>query len=245
MRFSQRPLSNIFSDKSSLVLRALLREPSREWKIADLMTQGVSEGQVSNVLDLLERHRWLFRNRTWRNHYVQLVNPKGLLDEWVRTYRFDWNPTATYFSSDKEILPKVIQGLKNLNVPFALTMISGARLLAPYVVQDVENIYLLVDPKQGEKVLFNLESHLFLPYPTGNGNLHFSIPYYRTALPMDIQVIQGIPVVSNLQLYLDLVNEPTTGADQADWLWTQMKERGTPIVPLEPLVTHHQKRRAA
>ena len=245
MRFSQRPLNNIFSDKSSIVLRALLREPSREWKISDLMSHGVSEGQVSNVLDLLERHRWLFRSRTWRNHYVQLVNPKALLDEWVRTYRFDWNPTATYFSSDKEILPKVIQGLKDLNAPFALTMISGARLISPYVVQNVENIYLLMDPKQGEKVLFNLEPRLFLPYPTGSGNLHFSIPYYRTAIQRELQWIHGFPVVSNLQLYLDLVNEQTTGADQADWLWTQMKERGTPIVPLNQTVSLHQKKRAA
>ncbi|MBK8574282.1 MAG: hypothetical protein IPN90_00920 [Elusimicrobia bacterium] len=148
-------------------------------------------------------------------------------------------------SSFKGILRKVIQGLKDLNAPFALTMISGARLLAPYVVQNVENIYLLMDPEQGEKVLFNLESHLFLPYPTGNGNLHFSIPYYRTSIPKDIQVVQGIPVVSNLQLYLDLVNKPTTGADQADWLWTQMKERGTPIVPLDQPATQRPKKRRA
>lgn len=74
------------------------------------MGHGVSEGQVSNVLDLLEARRWLLRNRTWRNHSVQLVDPKALLEEWVRTYRFDWNPTATYFSNDKEILSKIIQG---------------------------------------------------------------------------------------------------------------------------------------
>lgn len=108
-----------------------------------------------------------------------------------------------------------------------------------------QNIYLLMDPKQGETILFNLEPRLLLPYPTGSGNIHFSIPYYRTAIPKELQMINGFPVVSNLQLYLDLVNEPTTGADQADWLQTQMKEWGTPIVPFGPSFVLHKKRRAA
>jgi hypothetical protein len=231
MRFRKRPLSNIFSDKSSLVLRALLREPGRHWKIPELMAEGVSEGQVINVLDLLQERGWLTRHRDWRNHFAQLTSPQGLLDEWTRAYRFDWNPTATYFSSDNEILGKIVKSLRTMDAPFALTMMSGARLVAPYVIQNTEHLYLMTDASKGEDVLRRLETDLLLPYPTGGGNIHFSIPYYQAALQKDIQWIGDLPVVSNLQLYLDLVNEPTTGADQAAWLAQQLRERGTPLLP--------------
>ncbi len=245
MRFRHRPLANIFSDKSSIVLRALLREPDRNWSMSELCGEGVSEGQVINTVQLLEEKQWVHRNRAWRNHFIRLTNPRSLMEEWTKAYRFDWNSTASYFSSDKDILSKIVVVLKTLEVPFALTMISGARLVAPYVVQNMEHIYLLQNEEDAENSLRALENRLMLPYPTGSGNIHFALPFYRNAIQREIQMIDELPVVSNLQLYLDLVNEPTTGGDQADWLRERLAERGNTLFPFKQNLPRQKKIKVA
>jgi hypothetical protein len=231
MRLKTRRLANVFSDKASIVLRALLREPDRKWSITQLVAEGgVSEAQVIIVLDLLEDKGWVTRDRQWRNHSVKLENPQKLLQEWIRNYRLDWNPTALYPNHSPHFIHELTTELKKWEVPFALTGLSGARLIAPYVIQTTEYIYLLTDQRATEDILRKIETRFLLPYPASAGNIHFMVPYYANAIPKSIQTIKGLPVVSNLQLYLDLINEPTTGADQANWLWEHLKERGTPIV---------------
>jgi hypothetical protein len=123
--------------------------------------------------------------------------------------------------------------LKKWGVPFALTGLSGARLVAPYVAQSTEFIYLLTHAAEAEDVLRKIENRFLLPFPGSSGNIHLMVPYYADALPKSLQTIEGLPVVSNLQLYLDLVNEPTTGADQAQWLWKKLLEAQKPIVPVQ------------
>jgi hypothetical protein len=233
MRLKTRRLANIFSDKASIILRALLREPSRDWTIADLIKEGVSETQAINVLDLLSDKEWITRHRQWRNHFVNLTQPDHLLQEWVRNYRLDWNPTALYPNHTPHFLRELTGELKKWGVPFALTGLSGARLVAPYVAQSTEFIYLLTHAAEAEDVLRKIENRFLLPFPGSSGNIHLMVPYYADALPKSLQTIEGLPVVSNLQLYLDLVNEPTTGADQAQWLWKKLLEAQKPIVPVQ------------
>lgn len=230
MRLKTRRLANIFSDKASIILRALLRDPLRDWTIADLIKEGVSETQVINVLDLLSDKEWITRHRQWRNHFINLTKPDYLLQEWIRNYKLDWNPTALYSNHNPNFLNELTTELSKWGVSFALTGISGASLVAPYVAQSTEFIYLLTSAAAAEDVLRKIENRFLLPFPNSSGNIHFMVPYYADAIPKSLQTINGIPVVSNLQLYLDLVNEPTTGADQAQWLWNKLSETQTPIV---------------
>lgn len=230
MRLQTRPLLNLFSDKSSLVLRALLKEPTRKWTIPDLMKEGLSEGQVINVLNMLDTRGFIHRNREWRDHYVELVKPKALLDEWVRTYQFHWNWQAFYSVGKPNFVKQLCDYLKRKKIPYALTMITGSRLVDPYVIREMDHIYIGVDRKFVEKTLRGIETQFFLPYAGASGNICLAVPFYRSSVFKDAQIIQGQPVVSNLQLYLDLVNEPLTGADQAAHLMAHLKEKGKPLI---------------
>ncbi len=230
MRFKTCPLINIFSDKSSLVLRALLADPLKQWRIPDLAGKGLSPAQVINVIDVLEDNGWLRRHRAWRDYYIQLTHPEELLKEWANVYNFDWNGRAHYQVYRKDLVKDIADCLKSLNVKFALTMISGARLVAPYVDQQIEHIYLDTDKTAGNKVLYELERRLHLPSAKGTGSLCFAVPYYRSSVFSETREVDGLPVVSNLQLYLDLFNHPMTGRDQADWLRDMLKEWGTPLI---------------
>jgi hypothetical protein len=230
MRLPHRPLLNLYSDKSSLVLRALLREPAKKWTTANLMKEGLSAGQVVNVIKYLETTDFVERNVEWRNHYVQLANPKALLDDWAQTYNFHWNWQAWYSTEKPDFLRQLCRYLKEKKIPYALTMISGSRLVAPYVVQNVEHVYIGGVRKEFEKTLRGIEKRFFLKYPERSGNICVAAPFYKSSVFRDARVIDGYPVVSHLQLYLDLVGFPVTGADQADWLKKQLAEKGTPLI---------------
>ncbi|MBC7052256.1 hypothetical protein G6O46_24925, partial [Salmonella enterica subsp. enterica serovar Enteritidis] len=55
----QRSLKSIFKPKSAQVLRVLLRDPDRAWRVADLAhTAEVSLGHVSNVRSELVDREW-------------------------------------------------------------------------------------------------------------------------------------------------------------------------------------------
>ena len=75
-----------------------------------------------------------------------------------------------------------------------------------------------------------MEAHFNLGYPQSEGNVCICLPFYRTSIFKTIQVMDGLPIVSNLQLYLDLMSYPVTGRDQAEWLREKLEERGTPII---------------
>ncbi len=230
MRLKVRPMLNLYSDKSSLVLRALLRDPKKKWTIPDLMKEGLSEGQVINVINGLEGKEFIDRSRVWRDHYVQLKKPNALLDEWAQTYSFEWNSQAFYSTEKPKFLENLCGYLKKKKIPYALTMISGGRLVAPYVVQNVEHIYIGVERDEVDKALRDIETHFDLKYPRGSGNICVALPFYKSSVFRDARIIDDQPVVSDLQLYLDLVNFPMTGADQAEWLKSQLEQKGTPLI---------------
>lgn len=230
MRLKVRPQLNLYSDKSSLVLRALLRDPGRKWTIPDLMKEGVSEGQVINVINGLEGKGFVERRRVWRDHFVQLKKSQVLLDEWSRTYNFEWNSQAFYTTENPTFLDELCSFLKKKHLSYALTMISGSRLVAPHVVQNVDHVYLGVERTEVDKILRGIETHFDLKYPGGSGNICIALPFYKSSVFRDARIIDHQPVVSDLQLYLDLVNYPLTGAEQADWLKSKLAKKGTPLI---------------
>jgi hypothetical protein len=62
----QRELKSLFRPKSAQVLRAMLREPGRAWRVTELSeTSGVSLGHVSNVRTGLIDREWARRLRRW------------------------------------------------------------------------------------------------------------------------------------------------------------------------------------
>lgn len=225
-----RGLQNIFGDKSSLVIRALLQHPGRHWTTRGLAQEGASLGLVSLVLGDLESSGFVVRHASGRFSYVVLTQPKKLLEAWTQSYRFQKNPQAHFYAPDPKLLPKLRDHFISKKIPYALTAFSGANLVAPYVVNNDISIYIDVPEKTAEQFFCELQTHFTLVPPKAGANVHFALPIYRSSVFRDFQSISGFHVVSNLQLYLDLMNHPLGGREQADWLADRLKELKTPLI---------------
>lgn len=223
-------LRNIFGDRSSLILRSLLREPFRHWTTRQLSEEGASLGLVSLVLRDLENLGFVMRRSSGRFSYSELAHPDKLLEAWTQVYRFQQNPQAHFFAPDRELLPKLRDHFVSKKIPYALTAFSGSNLIAPYVVNNDISVYVDVPDDKAEQYFCDLQTHFTLVPPKSGANVHFVLPIYRSSVFRDSRLVREYQVVSNLQLYLDLFNHPLGGAEQAEWLVARLKELGSPLI---------------
>jgi hypothetical protein len=227
MILARRQLQNIFSDKSSIVLRTLLATPGHSWKIPELSQKGVSFGLVSLVLNLAESLGYVERVRIGPGSFTKLTHADSLLRDWNRNYSFDRNPHAYYHALDPDILPRLKAYCEAKNLRYALTLFSASRRISPYVKDDRNFIYLDIDLKQAKPVFADLEAELGLLKLARGGNTCLAIPYYHKSLFADLQTLDGYPAVSNLQLYLDLMGFKPHGPEEAEHLVAHLNRKGT------------------
>lgn len=226
----RRLIGNIFSDRSSLVLRALLREPEKKWTLSALVKEGVSLGLASDVLSKAETQGYVERVSKGPESYTRLIRKDDLLKDWLSTYSFERNTQAYYLSTDKDFLRNCAQYLSQNKKRFALTLYSASRLISPYVKDDRHFIYWDLDREEFPGFLKQIETQLNLYKLVQGGNVCFVLPFYRSAAFKDSKAIKGYPVVSNLQLYLDLMTFPPTGSEEAQHLISHFKKKGQSFV---------------
>src|SRR3989338_11294541 len=90
-------VQNIFSDRSSLVLRRLLEEPERKWTTLDFVPFGVSKGLASEVLARAEALGYVERVRKGPGSYTRLIRKEKLLKDWRASYSFEKNLQTFYY----------------------------------------------------------------------------------------------------------------------------------------------------
>lgn len=79
-----RALRSIFTPKAAAILRVMLRDPDRPWRIVELAEKGrTSLGHVSNVRRALLSRELIEKG----DEGVVLINPDGLLKMWRENYR--------------------------------------------------------------------------------------------------------------------------------------------------------------
>jgi hypothetical protein len=219
---------NAFSGRSSRVLRVLLEKP-KLWSLTDISKElaaegirvekvygqaidfAVSQGLISKVLSSLEEQLWIRR----QGSAVLVPEPRRLLLAWAEKYkeRYRWrlrnsfevpNPFGEGVSRISEQLQERIGGA------YAFTAAAAASVIAPFVELDRVDIFL-GDAQSGARLrqLAERES-------TG--------PKLRLIEPYDMGVFlyskrEGkVPIVSNLQAYLDLYARGGRDLKQADYL---------------------------
>ena len=106
----RRLVKNIFSDRSSLVLRALLREPERRWILPNLEKEGASLGLASDVLSKAEAQGYVERVLKGPESYSRLIRKDALLRDWVNAYSFERNDSSYYLSTNKDFLKSMNKG---------------------------------------------------------------------------------------------------------------------------------------
>ena len=83
-RSETRALRSIFSPKAGAILRVLLRDPDRAWRVTDLAhAANASLGHVSNVRKALLDREWIQK----QDGGIVLTQPDALLKTWREKYR--------------------------------------------------------------------------------------------------------------------------------------------------------------
>jgi len=226
----RRLVKNIFSDRSSLALRALLREPDQKWTLPDLEKEGVSLGLASDVLSKAEAQGYVERVIRGPESYTRLIRKDALLKDWVDAYAFEQSDHEYYLSTDKNFLKTCAEFLQKKKKAFALTLYSASRLISPYVKDDRHFIYVDIERDEFPVFLKEIEAQLSLYKLVRGGNVCFVVPFYRSSVCRDSITVKGLPIVSHLQLYLDLMTFPPTGPEEARHLISHFKKKGQNFV---------------
>jgi len=203
----------IFSDKASLILRAMLSE-GKLWGVRALASKiGLDPGYVSRVFKEMERKDYLIREKG----KFRLKEPKILLEDWIHFYDYRKNRFDNYFCLSKSP-GDIIERLWNLeildNMEYALGFHAGANLVSPHAVFDSVHIYIS-NPDSMDYFVRALD----LKSVERGANLIFVSPYYKHSVFYDRQRIKKLWVVSNIQLYLDLFKFPLRGIEQAEHIY--------------------------
>ena len=216
-------IKNIFTDKASLVLRKMLKDPERRWVVRDFTGPGgVSLGMSQEILKAMEKKGYIERVKKGPNSYTILTNKEKLISDWLKEYSFEQNIIDTYYSANKNILNKFKKVLKENQ--YALTLHTGANLLTSFV--KTEEIFIYMNFKNWEKDILEIRQKLDLKELVRGGNIHLIYPFYKNSVFFNTQKIKGFTVVSNLQLYLDLYNFQPRGREQAEYLGNILEEKG-------------------
>jgi len=214
---------NIFADKSTLILRKMLREPDRKWVIRDFNDpQGVSLRLAQQVLEVMGQRGYAERVKKGPDSYTLLTYPDKLIKDWMDAYKFEVNSISSYYTHDKNILKKMKTALKNRS--YALTLHTGANLLTSYVKTD--HVYVYLNTDNWEKDILSIRQQLDLKELVQGGNVHFIKPLYKASIFYDKQMVEGYSVVSNLQLFLDLYHFQPRGREHAEFLKEQLEQKG-------------------
>ena len=196
-----RSLRGIFSPRAAAVLRVMLKNPQRPWRVASLAEEAnVSLGHVSHVLKALLDREWIERG----NDGITLVAPGELLKNWRENYHRPKGLTQVGYTHlhgkqlDRRLsgvlnpLPKQPRAIYSLN--------SAAKWYAPLLRDGTISLY--TDFSAAELV----EEKLDVMPATDGANLVLHILHDESLFQDFIEPAPGIFCTGPITTYLDLWN---------------------------------------
>ncbi|MFH1724230.1 MAG: type IV toxin-antitoxin system AbiEi family antitoxin [Elusimicrobiota bacterium] len=218
----QRPRKKLgfpYSPKASRVIRAMLERPKQSWTILGLAREAnVALRLVLLVVNALDSKGYVRKQRG----DIRLLKRKDLLGSWAEQYEFrEVNDLyfcyslARDFDEFKRRLTNLPPGLAD---QYGLTMFAGASLIAPQLRFNDSHLYVRGPFEEWA-------SKLDLRPVTSGANVVLAAPFDDGVFDY-AQMIDGVRVVSNTQLFLDLYNIHDRARDQAEFLYREVMERG-------------------
>ncbi len=209
-------LRDPFTDRASLIARTLFRDPDRERGTRELAdAAGVSPMVASHVVRQLASWQAVNTVRSGRDLRIRLHSEWQLIRIW--TGRYDWrqNPQIPFAApmGDPARFLRRLPGVLSSH-RWALTLQSGASLVAPHAAWDKVHVYIDV---RSTRELRSIGASAGWS-PDSSGRIVLMQPWYDDAIWTEIQTIRKLPVVSTLQLILDLWHYPVRGREQAEHL---------------------------
>lgn len=222
------PGINVFSGRSSRVLRVLLERP-KPWTLTEIAREldaetesasrafrnqqirfEISLGAISKAVASLEEQLWIQR----QGSTILVPEPGRLLTEWAERYkeRYRWRLRSS-FQTSNPFGPKVsdiAEGLRPVISGWYAFTGAAAAIEAPFIELDRIDVFLTESEATRKLPELNLRQ--------GAGpKLRFIYPY-DIGVFMYSRIETSIPAVSNIQAYLDLYARGGRDLKQADFL---------------------------
>jgi hypothetical protein len=213
VRPSTRPLRSLFAPRATRVIRVLLEDAGRLWRLEELAKEaGVSLGHSHNVVKRLEDLRWVERDARQR---ITLSKPVDLLDAWADSYTYRGSEISSYAAPDRvsrRLMVEIARAASAEGRRYAFTLPAGLSLvLASTQRLTAIHCYVEGDPAPIARALG------LRPAAEADASVHLLAPY-------DPGVFQGVlekgglKVASLPQLYADLLHYERRGREHAEHL---------------------------
>jgi len=209
---------NPFADSASMMLRIMLSDPKKVWGIRELSRMAGSSPTLTILtLRRLEQIGHISRESGGE---MRVLDPVQLLRDWAAWYTM--KPLKSYrfsiagASDPKSVLNRISRASRQLPGQWALTSMAGASLVAPFATFSEVHIHL---PKadtlsRAWRMALDLEDDPL-------GPIHLIQPYYADSGSYGVRTIRRLPVVSDVQLYLDCYRYPVRGREQAEHILSE------------------------
>ena len=208
----KRATRSLFAPRAARVLRVLLQGPLRPWKVTELAASAqVSLGWVSATRQQLLAHEWAAEALGG----LRVTKPGAVLEAWAKADDWEKRTQTQEYSVLLSDPVELAQKLKDVlhDDPPAFTQGFAGWLRHPHTTPAVLTAYVKKFPDETlirEKLLGRRVS-------AGGGGL-------RLVLPKDegvfhpAQTVRGFELVSDVQIYLDLLQGGLRGEEQAEEL---------------------------
>ena len=208
-----RAQRSLFTPKAGAILRVLLRDPTRAWRVTDLAGAAhASLGHVSNVRKALLDREWV----EIRDDGLVLVQPDALLKSWRENYR---RPAGHRISGytvlhGDQLRDRLSGSLKpGPQPPRAICASnSAAEWIAPYVRGGTQSFYA---DEPGARIL---QEALQLTHAAQGANVILRVPNDETLFKDAVEPAPGIFCANPVVTYLDLWNGNDRDREAADHL---------------------------
>ena len=212
LRPTTHPLKTLFAPRATRVVRALLVEPERTWRLEHLAKAAeVSLGHTYNVIQRLRDLDWVERGET---NKIRLAAPSDLLNAWREEYSYRVNGLASYVAPEpprRKLMDMLARQAEAMGHRYAFTLQAGASLIAPHGRLATIHCYLEGDRERFTQAL-GLRSA-----GNGEGNVQLFTPQDPGIFYAPVEK-GGLKVVCLPQLYVDLYHFERQGAEQAGFL---------------------------
>ncbi len=222
-----RPLKMLWSDKSTRALRVLLCNPGREWFVKELAEEaGVSLGHTSNVKRYLLDYDYAEEVPGGKKNKFRLDKPEKLMNDWAEEYSYTKSKSYLYYTFEnvRMLEKKLANFCDNAGFDYAYTLTSADARLTRFL-RGSEQAFIYVDkPLEQAAPCFGLkeadptvEKPLDLKEVDSGGNVTVLVPYDKGVF-YGSRKAEGVKIVSDIQLYLDLRSFKQRGKDAAEFL---------------------------
>ena len=196
----------VFAGRGSRLCRILLSDHGKKWRQTELVqASGLNKGYVSILMKKMVDEQYVHQI----NRHYSVVDFNRFLDDWTHVYHFQRFHAQQYYAiAGRDYLDCVNKTAEILNLnkqPFAFTGWTAAAMRSAYMEPPTVMAYVteLPPPTSG---LFPVQS---------NGNVFLAVPSDMGRL-QQLQTVNDLPLVCDVQAYLDLLKMPGRAIDQAE-----------------------------